>query len=61
MLKGMGANLSAEGLRQAAMELERTCRDGLHEDAASALARLRDEVHRCLAHVPDALAELPIR
>jgi CheY-like chemotaxis protein/HPt (histidine-containing phosphotransfer) domain-containing protein len=61
MMKGMGANLSAEGLRQAAMELERTCHDGLHKDAASALARLRDEVHRCLAHVPDALAELPIR
>jgi Amt family ammonium transporter len=57
MLKGMGANLSAHGVRQAALELERICRTGRRDETPGALARLQAEVRRCLDYVPEALAE----
>jgi two-component system sensor histidine kinase/response regulator len=57
MLKGMGANLSAQGVRQAAMELEHACRAGCRDGATSALARLRTEVCRCRDQMPQIMAE----
>ena len=59
MLKGMGANLSAQGVRQAAMELEHACRAGCRDGATSALARLRTEVCRCRDQMPQIMAEVP--
>jgi len=58
MLKGMGANLSAQGVRQAAMELERACRAGSRDGAARALSRLRTEVGRCRDQMPELMADV---
>jgi len=57
MLKGMGANLSAYGVRRVAMELERVCQAGRLDEAASLLPQLRSEVRRCQDYVPETLAE----
>jgi len=56
LLKGMGANLSAHGVRQAALELEHACKAGRLDEASSALARLQAAVRRCQDYVPEALA-----
>jgi len=61
MLKGMGANLSARGMQEAAMELERACHAGRPDEATSALALLKVEVRRCRDFVPEVLAESPTR
>jgi two-component system sensor histidine kinase/response regulator len=62
MLKGMGANLSAQGVRQAAMELEYACRAGRRDAATSALSRLRTEVGRCRDQMPEIMADvLPLQ
>ena len=57
MLKGVGANLSAHGMREASLTLESACHAGRPDEAASAFAQLRDEVRRCLDYVPQAQAE----
>jgi Amt family ammonium transporter len=56
LLKGMAANLSADGIRQAALELEHACKAGRPDEAAGALPRLRAAVRRCQDYVPEALA-----
>jgi CheY-like chemotaxis protein/HPt (histidine-containing phosphotransfer) domain-containing protein len=56
LLKGMGANLSAHGVRQAALELEHACQAGRPDEASSALARLQAAVRRCQDSMPEALA-----
>jgi CheY-like chemotaxis protein/HPt (histidine-containing phosphotransfer) domain-containing protein len=56
LLKGMGANLSARGVRQAALELEHACQAGRLDEASSTLARLQAAVRRCQDYVPEALA-----
>ena len=57
MLKGMGANLSAQGVRQAAVELEHACRAGCRDGATKALSQLRAEVCRCRDQMPEIMAE----
>ena len=56
LLKGMAANLSAHGVRQAALELEHACKAGRLDEAAGALPRLRAAVRRCQDYMPQALA-----
>ena len=56
LLKGMGANLSAHGVHQAALKLEHACQAGRLDEAAGALPRLRAAVRRCQDYVPEALA-----
>jgi CheY-like chemotaxis protein/HPt (histidine-containing phosphotransfer) domain-containing protein len=56
LLKGMAANLSAHGVRQAALELEHACKAGRLDEAAGALPRLRAAVRRCQDSLPEALA-----
>ena len=53
-LKGAAGNLSAESLREIAAELEQLGRSGELEQAEHYLARLHQEVERCLAYLPEA-------
>jgi len=52
-LKGSASYVAAESLRRIAAELETMGRNGDLTDAAAGIARLRNELGRCIAGVPD--------
>ena len=56
-LKGDAASLSAEPLRAATLALEELAEAGAEAAAQTMLLRLRAELERCLACIPEALAE----
>jgi HPt (histidine-containing phosphotransfer) domain-containing protein len=57
-LKGAAANVSAEGIRRCAAELERMGMAGQLKGIEQAMAPLREEVGRCLEHAPKVLETL---
>jgi PAS domain S-box-containing protein len=57
-LKGAAANLAAPAVRATAAEVETLSRAGDMAQAEEALRRLRVEVDRCLAYIPQAIAGL---
>jgi signal transduction histidine kinase/CheY-like chemotaxis protein/HPt (histidine-containing phosphotransfer) domain-containing protein len=57
-LKGSAANLAAPAVRAVAAEIETLSRAGDAAQAEEALRRLRAEVERCLAYIPQAVASL---
>ncbi len=57
-IKGSAANLSAEGIRGAAAELEHLFKNAAYDDAGKCLNRLGEEVQRCAAFLPEAIKEL---
>jgi PAS domain S-box-containing protein len=57
-IKGSAANLSAEGIRGLAGELEHLFKNAAYDDAEQCLQRLANEVQRCVAFLPQAIAEL---
>ena len=59
-LKGAAANLAAEPVRQAAAELEGLLRAGKLSQAAAPLAKVQQEVRRCLEHLPVVQASLAV-
>jgi ammonium transporter, Amt family len=57
-LKGSAANLAAPAVRSVAAEIETLSRAGDAAQVEEALRRLRAEVERCLAYIPQAIASL---
>jgi len=53
-IKGAGANLSAEGVRSTALELERLGRQRELGQAGEFVQRLREEIEACLTYLPQA-------
>ncbi len=54
--KGAAANLSAESLRQAALEMEQLGKAGDMTNANECLENLRNETNRCLEYLPNMVA-----
>lgn len=57
-LKGSAANLSAEGLRQAAAEVERLLRDNQTSAATDLLPLLEGQIKRTIQYVPTLLKSI---
>jgi PAS domain S-box-containing protein len=57
-IKGSAANLSAEGIRGAAAELEHLFKNASYDDAEKCLNRLGEEIQRCAAFLPTAIEQL---
>jgi HPt (histidine-containing phosphotransfer) domain-containing protein len=57
-LQGVAANLSADGARQQAKELERVARAGDLKAARKSLEAVRGEVDRCRLMVPELILRL---
>ncbi|GAF84947.1 unnamed protein product, partial [marine sediment metagenome] len=55
-LKGAAANLSAESLRQAALEMEQLGKSGELTNAGECLEKLKSEIERCLDYLPNMIA-----
>ncbi len=57
-VKGAAANLSAEGLRAAAGEIEAAAHAGDAAAVGPVVVELRAEADRCLAYIPQLVADL---
>jgi two-component system sensor histidine kinase/response regulator len=57
-LKGSAGIVAADSIRKAASDLEEASRSNAVEAAEASLARLREEVQRCLSYLPNMRLEL---
>ncbi len=57
-LKGSAGIVAAESIRQAAADMEEASRSNAIAAAEASLARLRQEVQRCLTYLPNMRSEL---
>jgi signal transduction histidine kinase/CheY-like chemotaxis protein/HPt (histidine-containing phosphotransfer) domain-containing protein len=57
-LKGVAATLSTPGLTRIAFEIEQLSRANELAAVEQSLARLKDEIDRCVAYIPTAVTEL---